>query len=125
MPIANIPIIYFLTIIGQMMGGGGYGNMANNGGMNQGMRGANQGGGMNQPWSGQMGNPQGAQMRQQPQQVNKNLRVLSQPIIFLKFTYYKIILIPYRLGVVVAQIIKEVKDIPVANNGVASIDDLN
>ena len=51
-----------------MMGGGGYGNMANNGGMNQGMRGANQGGGMNQPWSGQMGNPQGAQMRQQPQQ---------------------------------------------------------
>ena len=53
------------------MGGGGYGNMANNGGMNQGMRGANQGGGMNQPWSGQMGNPQGAQMRQQPQQVKK------------------------------------------------------
>ena len=72
MPIANIPIIYFLVIIGQMMGGGGYGNMANNGGMNQGMRGANQGGGMNQPWSGQMGNPQGAQMRQQPQQVYKN-----------------------------------------------------
>ena len=54
------------------MGGGGYGNMANNGGMNQGMRGANQGGGMNQPWSGQMGNPQGAQMRQQPQQVYKD-----------------------------------------------------
>ena len=72
MPIANIPIMYFLVIIGQMMGGGGYGNMANNGGMNQGMRGANQGGGMNQPWSGQMGNPQGAQMRQQPQQVYKN-----------------------------------------------------
>merc|ERR1712141_131755 len=53
---------------GQMMGGGDYGNMANTGGMNQGMRGANQVGGMNQPWSGQMGNPQGAQMRQQPQQ---------------------------------------------------------
>ena len=110
------------------MGGGGYGNMANNGGMNQGMRGANQGGGMNQPWSGQMGNPQGAQMRQQPQQVNRNLRVLSRltlKLLFLKFTNYKIIFIPYRLGVVVAQIIKEVKDIPVANNGVASIDDLN
>ena len=85
MPIANIPIIYFLVIIGQMMGGGGYGNMANNGGMNQGMRGANQGGGMNQPWSGQMGNPQGAQMRQQPQQVNKNLRVL--PRLTLKLCY--------------------------------------
>ena len=68
MPIANIPIIYFIVIIGQMMGGGGYGNMANTGGMNQGMRGANQGGGMNQPWSGQMGNPQGAQMRQQPEE---------------------------------------------------------
>ena len=115
------------------MGGGGYGNMANNGGMNQGMRGANQGGGMNQPWSGQMGNPQGAQMRQQPQQVNKNLRVLPRltlmlmvlTFISLKFTYYQIISIPYRPGVVVAQIIKEVKDIPVANNGVASIDDLN
>ena len=111
------------------MGGGGYGNMANNGGMNQGMRGANQGGGMNQPWSGQMGNPQGAQMRQQPQQVNKNLRVLSRLtlklFISLKFTCYQIISIPYRPGVVVAQIIKEVKDIPVANNGVDSIDDLN
>ena len=96
MRIANIPIIYFLVIIGQMMGGGGYGNMANNGGMNQGMRGANQGGGMNQPWSGQMGNPQGAQMRQQPQQVNKNLRVLIlnlcyDVIISLKFTYYQVI----------------------------------
>jgi hypothetical protein len=43
--------------------------MAGNGGMNQGMRGMNQGGGMNQPWSGQMGNPQGPNMRQQPQQV--------------------------------------------------------
>ena len=54
-----------------MGGGGGYGgNMAGNGGgMNQGMRGMNQGG-MNQPWSGPMGNPQGPQMRQQPQQVN-------------------------------------------------------
>ena len=41
----------------------------NGGGMNQGMRGMNQGG-MNQPWSGPMGNPQGPQMRQQPQQVN-------------------------------------------------------
>ena len=95
MLIANIPIIYFLVIIGQMMGGGGYGNMANNGGMNQGMRGANQGGGMNQPWSGQMGNPQGAQMRQQPQQVNKNLRVLPRLtlnlFISLKFTHYQII----------------------------------
>ena len=50
-------------------GGGSYGSMAGNGGMNQGMRGMNQGGGMNQPWSGQMGNPQGPNMRQQPQQV--------------------------------------------------------
>merc|ERR1712223_1292759 len=55
---------------GQMMGGGGGygGNMAGNQGMNQGMRGMNQQGGMNQPWSGPMGNPQGHQMRQQPQQ---------------------------------------------------------
>ena len=53
-------------------GGGGYGNMSGNGGMNQGMRGMNQGGGMNQPWSGQMGNPQGPHMRQQPQQVINN-----------------------------------------------------
>ena len=51
-----------------MGGGGGYGgNMAGNGGgMDQRM---NQGG-MIQPWSGPMGNPQGPQMRQQPQQVN-------------------------------------------------------
>ena len=70
------------------MGGGGYGNMANNGGMNQGMRGANQGGGMNQPWSGQMGNPQGAQMRQQPQQVNKNLRVIPHLTLIIVFEVY-------------------------------------
>ena len=56
-----------------MGGGGGYGgNMAGNGGgMNQGMRGMNQGG-MNQPWSGPMGNPQGPQMRQLPLHVNIN-----------------------------------------------------
>ena len=56
-----------------MGGGGGYGgNMAGNGGgMNQGMRGMNQGG-MNQPWSGPMGNPQGPQMPKLPQQVNIN-----------------------------------------------------
>ena len=63
------------------MGGGGgagaYGSMAGNGGMNQGMRGMNQGGGMNQPWSGQMGNPQGPHMRQQPQQVIINCKFQS------------------------------------------------
>ena len=56
-------------MMGGIGGGGGYGNMGGNGGMNQGMGGMNQGGGMNQPWSSQMGNQQGHPMRQQPQQV--------------------------------------------------------
>ena len=57
-----------------MIGGdGGYfGNMAGNGGrINQGMGGMNPGG-MNQPWSGPMGNPQGPLMRQLPLHVNIN-----------------------------------------------------
>lgn len=72
--LCNVSFNIFV-LLGQMMGagggGGGYGNMGGNGGMNQGMRGMNQGGGMNQPWSGQMGNPQGHHMRQPPQQVMK------------------------------------------------------
>ena len=116
-------------------GGGGYGNMGGNAGMNQGMRGMNQAGGMNQPWSGQMGNPQGHHMRQPPQQVMTNLNDSSVLIIYTDNLFYVIATkhcankifsqIITRRGVAEAPTIKEAKDIRAVNNGEVSIDDGN